>query len=110
MIMRFFPAASITRWSVGTSSEVSHDFGVGSRSIHVLPPSLLRLYKIAPRPWPFGYTMSIVLLISSGSGGGSTVYRPRSTSQMTVVQHSGAVSTRGLGSPAQEAGCHLWVG
>ncbi len=43
MMMRFLPAASTTRCSVGTSSEVSHDLGVGRRSLQVLPPSLLRL-------------------------------------------------------------------
>ncbi len=43
MMSRFFPAASTVRYIVGTSLEVSHDFGVGSRSLQVSPPSVLRL-------------------------------------------------------------------
>jgi hypothetical protein len=41
-MMRFFPAASTTRWSVGTSREVSQDLGVGRRPLQVRPPSVLR--------------------------------------------------------------------
>ena len=43
MMSRFLPAASTTRWMVGTSWLVAQDFGVGSRSDQVLPPSVLRL-------------------------------------------------------------------
>src|SRR5436190_19656755 len=77
---RFFPLASTTRCSVGVSSDVSQLLGVGRRSDHVLPPSALLLYTIAPLPCPLGYTHRLVWPSSNSSVVGWPRYWPFSRS------------------------------